>query len=88
MGPYAGADCQLSTPSTKGKGWNEEDLSYWLSTFVSVCKFPKQPTVKGRVLRRGSEWVRADYFMSLKDILWSMGYPMPVLTLIPHSSGL
>jgi hypothetical protein len=28
---------QLSTPTTKGKGWSWEDLSYWLSTFVSVC---------------------------------------------------
>jgi hypothetical protein len=27
---------QLSTPTTKGKWWSGEDLSYWLSTFLSV----------------------------------------------------
>jgi hypothetical protein len=28
---------QLSTPTAKGKGWSGNDLSYWLSTFASVC---------------------------------------------------
>ncbi len=28
---------QLSIPTTKGKGRSGKDLSYWLSTFVSVC---------------------------------------------------
>jgi hypothetical protein len=52
MGPYAGVDYNspgylivnsvvLSTPTKKGKGWSGEDLSYWLSTFVTVCQFPK-----------------------------------------------
>ncbi len=27
---------QQSTPTTKGQGWSGEDLSYWLSTCVSV----------------------------------------------------
>ncbi len=38
---------QLSTPTTRGKGWSGEDLSYWLSKFVSVCWFPKQFIGKG-----------------------------------------
>jgi hypothetical protein len=51
MGPYAGIDYNspylmvnslvLSTPTKKGKGLSWEGLSYWLSTFVSVCQFPK-----------------------------------------------
>jgi hypothetical protein len=30
---------QLSTPTTKGKGWSEvgKISPYWFSTFVSVC---------------------------------------------------
>jgi hypothetical protein len=49
MGPYAWVEynstylrvisvSQLAIPTTKGKGWSGEDLSYWLSTFVCVCK--------------------------------------------------
>ncbi len=30
---------RLSSPTTKGKGWSGEDLSYWLSTFVSKTGF-------------------------------------------------
>jgi hypothetical protein len=51
MGPYAGVNYDspylkvnsvvmqlyMYTPTTKGKGWRWEDLSFWLSTLVSVC---------------------------------------------------
>ncbi len=50
MEPYAGVDYSspylivnsvvsyiYNTPKRKVKGWSGEDLSYWLSTFVSVC---------------------------------------------------
>jgi hypothetical protein len=67
---------QLSLPTTKGKGWSGEDLSYWLSTFVSVCQFPKQQIRKGRVQRREGKGVRAD-LMSLNRHFIEHGIGQP-----------
>jgi hypothetical protein len=83
MVPYAGVDYYLFSPylivnsvvsyplQRKRSG---EDLSYWLSTFLSVCQFPKQPIGKGRVQRRGRKGVRAD-LMSLNRHFKEHGQP-------------
>jgi hypothetical protein len=41
--PYLIVNSVLSypTPTTKGKGWSGEDLSYWLSTFVPCLLMSK-----------------------------------------------
>jgi hypothetical protein len=53
------------TPTTKRRGWSGENLSYLLSTFVSVCYFPKLVFfMRTQVQRRGWEGVRSN-LMSL-----------------------
>jgi len=73
---------QLFTPTTKGKGWSEEDLSYWLRTFASVCWFPKQRIRKRRVLSRGREGMKADLISLNRHFYgaWALGNPVSGLT--------
>jgi hypothetical protein len=55
---------QLSTTTTKGKGYEGEGLSYWfkLVWHISVCPLiMEQPKGKGRIRGRGREGVWADF---------------------------
>jgi hypothetical protein len=83
--PYLTVNSVINYP--KGKGWSGDDLSYWLSTFVFVCYFPKQQIGKGKVLRWGREGGELTLCLSI-NILWSIGNPMPELTFTPRCSWL
>jgi hypothetical protein len=63
MGPYAGVDYNSPylivnsavsyPPPLQGKGVEWGNLSYWLSTFVSVCLIPKPFFMKTQVPGEG-----------------------------------
>ncbi len=55
----------LSTSTTKGKGWSGKDLSYWLSTFVSVLLLSKTTHWKREITEKGEGRGESWPYMSL-----------------------